>query len=62
MREEVLKERVQVCVGSLDEPHRVRVDDHVWTQERVSWFEVKDDLPRFSQSSSAVPSKALADR
>lgn len=59
MREEVLGDRVQVCVGSLDEPHRVRIDDHVWTQERVSWFEVKDELPRFRQSSSAVPSKAL---
>ena len=60
MREEVLDDRVQICVGSLDEPHRVRIDDHVWTQERVAWFEVKDELPRFRQSSSAVPSKALA--
>jgi hypothetical protein len=36
MREEVLGDRVQVCVGSLDEPHRVRIDDHAWTQERVA--------------------------
>ena len=58
MREEVLADRVQVSVGSLDEPHRVRIDDHVWTSERVSWFEIKDELPRFLESSSAVPSKA----
>jgi hypothetical protein len=59
MREEVLRDRVQVCIGSLDEPDKVTIDDHVWTQERVAWFDVKDALPRFRQSSSAVPSKAL---
>ncbi|HEY5807618.1 MAG TPA: GFA family protein [Povalibacter sp.] len=58
MREDVLNDRVQICVGSLDEPGRVRIDDHVWTSEQISWFEVRDDLPRFARSSSAVPSKA----
>jgi hypothetical protein len=58
MREEVLGDRVQVCVGSLDAPDKVRIDDHVWTQERVAWFDLRDELPRFPQSSSAVPSKA----
>ncbi|MGJ0223513.1 GFA family protein [Streptococcus pyogenes] len=58
MHEDVLMDRVQVTVGSLDEPARVRIDDHVWTQERVSWFEIDDGLPRFPKSSSAVPSKA----
>ena len=58
MHEQVLSDRVQICVGSLDEPDHVRIDDHVWTQERIAWFDVKDDLPRFAQSSSAVPSKA----
>jgi hypothetical protein len=48
-----------VCIGSLDEPDKVGIDDHVWTQERVAWFDVKDALPRFLQSSAAVPSKAL---
>jgi len=59
MREEVLGDRVQVCVGSLDKPDKVQINDHVWTQERISWFEIKDELPRFLQNSSAVPSKAL---
>ena len=58
MREEVLPDRVQICVGSLDEPQRARMDDHVWTRNRVSWFDIRDNLPRFAQSSSAVPSKA----
>ncbi len=39
-------------------PDRVRIDDHVWTREKVSWFEIGDDLPRFEKSSTAVPTKA----
>ena len=58
MREEVLGDRVQVCIGSLDAPDRVRIQDHVWTSSRVSWFDTCDDLPRFPRSSTAVPSKA----
>jgi hypothetical protein len=59
MHEEVLGERVQVTVGSLDEPERVRPDDHVWTEQQLPWFEISDQLPRFRQSSSAVPTRAL---
>lgn len=58
MHEEVLADRVQVTLGSLDEPERVRPDDHVWTQEQIEWFDIRDDLPRFSTSSDAVDSKA----
>jgi hypothetical protein len=58
MHEEVLRDRVQVTVGSLDEPNRVRMDDHVWTEDQISWFEVKDELPRFRQNSSVVPTIA----
>lgn len=58
MREDVLHDRVQVCVGSLDTPARVRIDDHVWTRSRVSWFDVRDALPRFHTSSNAVPTRA----
>ena len=58
MREEVLADRVQVCVGTLDSPDDIHIDDHVWTSESISWFDVRDDLPRFAQSSDVVPSKA----
>ncbi|MGH8176336.1 MAG: GFA family protein [Steroidobacter sp.] len=58
MHEDVLHDRVQICVGTLDAPDNVRIDDHVWTQHRIAWFDVKDDLQRFPQSSAAVPSKA----
>ena len=59
MHEEVLADRVQVTVGSLDEPQRVRPDDHVWTQDALPWFRIDDDLRRFPQSSSSVPTKAV---
>lgn len=60
MREAVLGDRVQVCVGSLDAPERVRIDDHVWTQQQIAWFRIDDALPRFAGSSTAVPTQAPA--
>lgn len=61
MREEVLGDRVQVTLGSLDYPERVQPQDHVWTQSQISWFEVEDKLPRFPRSSTSAPSKAEAE-
>jgi hypothetical protein len=58
MHEEVLIDRVQIAVGTLDEPNRVSVDDHVWTCDQIDWFDVHDDLPRFDRNSDAVASKA----
>jgi hypothetical protein len=55
----VLGDRVQVTLGSLDEPQRVRPNDHVWTQDQLPWFEIKDPLQRFPQNSSAVLTKAV---
>jgi hypothetical protein len=58
MREEVLADRVQICTGTLDDAGAVRIDDHVWTDSRIFWFDVRDELPRFPRSSTAVASKA----
>lgn len=58
MHEEVLGDRVQVTLGSLDAPERVTPHDHVWTDSQISWFDVDDELPRFRRSSNAVVSKA----
>lgn len=57
MHEEVLEDRVQVTLGSLDQPDRAKIDDHVWAAERIAWFDVKDDLPRYPKDSPASPSK-----
>ena len=59
MHEEVLADRVQIAVGSLDQPQRVRIDDHVWTQHQLPWFLIEDRLPRFATSSTAVPTNAV---
>jgi hypothetical protein len=59
MHETVLDDRVQVALGSLDRPEGVRPDDHVWTRSQLPWLRIEDDLPRFSHSSSAVPSRAV---
>jgi hypothetical protein len=58
MHEEVLEDRVQVSLGSLDHPERVSPDDHVWTRSRIPWFEIDDALPRYSTSSPAAPTQA----
>ena len=59
MHETVLGDRVQVTLGSLDQPESVRPDDHVWTENQVPWLRLDDGLPRFPRISSAVPSRAL---
>jgi len=58
MHEEVIADRMQIAAGSLDDPDRVKIDDHVWTREQLSWFQIDDRLPRFAASSSAVATKA----
>ncbi len=58
MHEDVLGDRVQVTLGSLDAPEAVEVNDHVWTASQIPWFEINDDHPRFARSSTAVASKA----
>jgi hypothetical protein len=51
MHEDHLPQLAQVCVGTLDEPQRVRIDDHVFASERVPWFDIKDSVPRYAKSS-----------
>jgi hypothetical protein len=58
MHEDVLADRVQVAVGSLDEPGRVHIDDHVWTEQAIPWFQIADQAPRFPRSSPAVPTQS----
>ncbi len=58
MHEEILEDRVQITLGSLDNPERITPQDHVWTDSQISWFEIEDELPRFPRSSNAVATKA----
>ncbi|MEE8275712.1 MAG: GFA family protein [Alphaproteobacteria bacterium] len=59
MHEDVLDDRVQVSLGSLDRPEAVQPDDHVWSESQLPWLVISDDLPRFPQISDVVPSGAL---
>lgn len=42
----------EVHVSTLDDPERIRPDRHVFYEERLSWFDVSDQLPRFNGSST----------
>jgi hypothetical protein len=55
MDEDRLPEEAQICIGTLDEPDRVRLDDHVFASDRVAWFDTKDSAPRYARSSPADP-------
>ncbi len=59
MHEAVIADRVQVTLGSLDNPELIRPHDHVWTKHQLPWLRIEDDLPRFPTISSAVPSRAV---
>ena len=43
---------IEVHVSTLDDPERIRPDRHVFYEERLSWFDVCDQLPRFNGSST----------
>ena len=40
----------EVLVGSLDDPSWVEMERHVFTASRIPWFDVRDELPRSSDS------------
>jgi len=43
---------VQLHLGSLDEPESIRPLAHVHFAEKVVWFEIDDDLPRYGGSAA----------
>ena len=43
-------EIIDLYVGTLDEPNAVKPWCHTETSEQLEWFEILDDLPRFSTS------------
>jgi hypothetical protein len=42
----------EVHVNTLDDPEAIRPDRHAFFEERLSWFDVHDRLPRFNGSST----------
>jgi len=45
---------IQVHLGSLDQPERILPVAHVHHAEKIGWFEIDDDLPRFDGSAAGV--------
>ncbi|MCH7707979.1 MAG: GFA family protein [Myxococcales bacterium] len=39
--------RVDLNVGSLDQPDSFAPQYHIWTESRIPWFETADELPRY---------------
>jgi len=37
---------LDVAMGTLDDPGRLRPDYHIWTADRLPWFDTTDPLPR----------------
>ena len=43
-------ETIDVTVASLDDPDRIAPEDHVWSDRRLSWVRLADDLPQYRES------------
>ena len=37
---------IDLYINAFDEPEKLQPQMHVYTKERLPWFDVKDDLPR----------------
>ncbi len=38
---------VYVSVCALDDPEALAPEIHIWTSDRLAWFETADELPRY---------------
>lgn len=43
-------ERMDITIASLDDPSTLAPDYHIWTASRIAWFDVRDDLPRYTDA------------
>jgi hypothetical protein len=52
-RNEQWPDHVDVTIGSLDEPDRVKPADHIWMEDAASWDRPGDGLPCHARSRPA---------
>ncbi|GAB5469384.1 MAG: GFA family protein [Rhodospirillales bacterium] len=38
---------VEVFISSTDDPDALEPEFHIWTDERIAWFDTVDELPRY---------------
>jgi hypothetical protein len=43
-------DEVDVAVCSFDCPDAILPEDHTWTEDRLPWIQLADDLPRYARS------------
>jgi hypothetical protein len=44
-----LPESVDLTLGSMDDPEQLNPQDHTWTESKLSWIRLGDDLPAYPQ-------------
>ena len=50
--------RVDLNMGSLDDPAALAPQYHIWTQSRIPWFDTADTLPRHADEGPDAPTDA----
>ena len=53
-----LADDIYLMAGALDDPDAFAPQQHAFESERLSWFQVDDELPRHDRFSVARPPKA----
>jgi hypothetical protein len=48
-----LPDSIDVTLGSLDDPEQLNPQDHTWTESRISWIRLSDDLPAYLRERKA---------
>ncbi len=46
-------EDLYIHLGSFDQQEELPPDRHVWVSERISWYEINDDLPQYDEFSGS---------
>ncbi len=37
---------IDVCAGTLDDPHGIDPEEHIFTDQQLAWLHIEDGLPR----------------
>lgn len=51
---------VYISLGSFDQPEALPPDRHVWMSDRITWYQIGDDLPQHDQFSSTGAAEGAA--
>lgn len=46
---------IEIHIGTLDDPRKFTPESHVHHDERIPWFDVADDLPRYHEWDEGEP-------